>query len=181
MSAVTFGAVFALLLASFIIGSKLQFFKTDKHLLQIFISATIASLGIFLLTLYISCSGKRGSRIFLSIVFLVFALGLLIAGLIALLREPDVIPAIAKCWAGESQADKDLVQAFQDAFECCGWNFTDLECAGRSKEPCVTVIKPNIEKYCTARQFSSWHSQRSSSFWGQWRAEWHAGRDERMR
>jgi hypothetical protein len=145
ISTFTLGVILALLITALVMGAKLQFFKTDKNLLPIFIAATVLSLLIFIFSVIVSCSQKRSFRIALSIIFIVFAITLLICGIIAIAREKDVIPGLEELWTGTSQPEKDLVEALQESFSCCGWNATPSGCERSS--PCVEVIKPDVEKY----------------------------------
>jgi hypothetical protein len=146
ISIFTLGAVLAIFVLALVMGEKLQFFKSDPQLRPFAIAGTAISFLIFLFSVIVSCTQKRGCRIALAGIFVIFALLLLVTATVALVREGDVVPGLAGLWTRDSKRDRDLVEALQDAFGCCGWNETKQDCA-RKGRPCVQVIKPDVEHY----------------------------------
>jgi hypothetical protein len=144
ISVFTLGAVLAILIAALVMGEKLQFFKTDPHLLPVVIAATAVAFLIFLFAAIVSCTQKRGCRIALAAIFVAFAILLLAAAILAIARQKDVVPALADLWHGTTQAQKDVVDALQRAFDCCGWNQTREGCKGG---PCEPTISNDVKHY----------------------------------
>jgi hypothetical protein len=150
VSIVTLGAVLALFVTAIVLGQHVRYFDIDKKLLPIAITAAAAACLIFLFAIIVSCSQKRGCRIALAIIFLVFAVILGVGSVVALLRQGDVVPAIAKAWSGTSQADTDLRVALEDTFDCCGWDALNSSCGDKKQRVCEPLIRSDVEKYWKA-------------------------------
>jgi hypothetical protein len=147
LSILTIGIIFGLLLAALILGQKIALYEKDKTLLPIVISAMVVSLLLLILAVFASFANKRGFRIGLGIICLVFALCFLTVGIIAIVNKNEIIPTLENVWSGTSKTDQDIVDILQNAFECCGWNSTTPTCSGKWKQLCVQVIEPDVDKY----------------------------------
>jgi hypothetical protein len=150
VSIITLGAVLGLFIAAIILGERVQYFDIDKKLLPITITVAVVAFLIFLFSVVVSCSQKRGCRIALAIIFILFAAALLAGAVVALVRQDDVVPAIQRAWQGTSQSDKDIVLALEDAFDCCGWDSPDSKCRDKGEPTCASVIPPDVDKYWKA-------------------------------
>jgi hypothetical protein len=86
---------------------------------------------------------SRASRSILSLVFLVFDLGLYFLSIYAFTQENAIINTLKNIW--DKASLKDVKDALEKNFECCGWDTATCE-----KPSCKSVIEPKLKKYWKA-------------------------------
>jgi hypothetical protein len=147
LSILTLGVIFGLFLAALILGQQIELFEKDKTLLAIVITVMAVSFLLLAFAIYVSFANKRIFQIVLGILCIILSFCFLAVGIAAIISKNEIIPTLEKVWSGTSTTDQDIVTILQNAFECCGWNSTTGNCNKTWTQPCVEVIKPDVDKY----------------------------------
>jgi amino acid transporter len=151
----TVGFVLAILIAGFVFGQTFKVFEYDKNLMVYLIIAMIGVLLVFFLFLWVSCRKTKGGRSILSVVFLLFDVGLFVISIVAFVQHKTVLNTMQNLWMNESsETQKSIAVSLEAAFGCCGWDHDHPSPEGEScgekhsnKGDCSDIIQPKVKKY----------------------------------
>jgi hypothetical protein len=156
VSLITIGAAvaaFGILLA---VCVKYKLKEVSSGLFTYTIVGLVVSICVFILALIMSVKKLRALWGILSTIFLIFALGILCAGIIGFVFKKKILDGIADVWNVEKKWDgrRAIMKALEQSFNCCSWDILppriDTLCENMSvfwKKRCKGIIDKDYDNY----------------------------------
>jgi hypothetical protein len=152
LSLLSVGCVMGALLASVVMFIRYNLVRVNLTLFVFVLVALVVSLLLFIFAIYASFHQKRGLRVSVIIVFLLFDLGIIGLGSYALSLRSSVLPWLRDVWNKDdpTQAELKYIEALEDGFDCCGWSTYRPECdTSDDVSLCETTISTVYKRYFT--------------------------------
>jgi hypothetical protein len=151
VSLVTIGVAVAVFAGLVALCVKYRLKEIDTRVLVYSVIGLVASIIVFVLAIVISVARKRCLLGTLSVVFLIFALAMLGAGITGFAFKKKILNTIALIWDPKDDRPGTLAvrSALEQSFDCCHWNSSlwPIENCSVGAVNCSDVIEPDYNKY----------------------------------
>ncbi|OHT11930.1 hypothetical protein TRFO_18396 [Tritrichomonas foetus] len=144
ISLVSIGLISAILVVFTILVAVKKVAEVSKTIYYCLIAATVISCLILIFAIYASCCGGKTAKCILGLIFLVFAIILLLFGVLVLAFRSKILDGIADIW--NLTDEEDVKKIIEEYFDCCGYNSTTPDCPA-GKETCGSKVEATFNKY----------------------------------
>jgi hypothetical protein len=146
LSIITIGTICLFLSLSVYFVWTLELTAYDTSVLVWLFVALGIAVSVLFIAFYLNCCNWRFSRILLGILYAIFDLFLLLAGIAVFSFRTEVLDRLGDIWSDD--VDSSIERYFERRLKCCGFKTTPKgrECAADSRL-CFDVLEEELARY----------------------------------
>jgi hypothetical protein len=148
----TIGVMMGLFILALVVLANFSLLGNSTSLTAGVITGLVVSALVFLFSIYVSWRQNTQLYKLLSVIILVFPIGVAGLAIWALASREGMVTDLGKLWDDTGNTDSTISSALEQAFHCCGWDSCNSSegNASNNTSPCNMTIGRSLQHYAGA-------------------------------